>query len=80
MGRLRDRLLGRAAGPRTTTTAPETKSNWEVIAGEQRRAGGAMKDLLAVLRGKQRSPVRVYPQGHLVPDGSVTCVKSHYVG
>lgn len=76
----RDRLLGKTAPPRTTTRAPEPRSRWEVIGGQQRRTGRSARDLFAVLRGKRPSSVRVCAEGHQVPDGSTTCAYGHYVG
>ncbi len=76
----RDRLLGRTAPPPATTSEPVQRSQSEVIAGTQRRVGRSARDLFAVLRGKQPSPVQVCKDGHQVPDGSTTCAYGHYVG
>ena len=76
----RERLMGKTIPPAQTTSEPESRSNWEVIAGRQRRASAGVGDLFRSLRGKSASPVRVCSDGHVVPEGSTTCSYGHYVG
>lgn len=74
------RLFPRKTPSRGMTTEPEGRSQWEVLAEENRRTSRSAGDLWATLRGRPRSPVRVCPEGHQVPDGSTTCPYGHYVG
>lgn len=76
----RERLTGKAIPPTQSTTEPESRSNWEVIAGSQRRAGAGVGNFFRSLRGKGATPVRVCSAGHVVPEGSTTCSYGHYVG
>lgn len=73
-------LLGRKSAPPPTTTRPDQPTNWEILAGQQRRTGKSLSDLIAVMRGRPRASVLVCREGHVVPEGSTTCPYGHYVG
>ncbi len=75
-----DILFGKQAPPPATTTEPEPKSQIEILAGQTRRTGQAIGDLISTLQGESTSPVRTCSQGHLVPPGSTMCTEGHYVG
>jgi hypothetical protein len=75
-----DRMFGRQIPPAPTTSQPEQRTNWEILAARQRGVGRSIGGLLDGLRGRSGPAVITCAQGHPVLPGSQVCGHGHYVG